>query len=224
MQYSEQKIKSINDYYMKTTLDFNKTILKLSNQVYTNERANEFFHQGFMRRYHLIYHCVHKIFSIYPPSRVIILSEDECNDITSFLHVIFINMYGATDNLAWIVNYEKELGLEEKQRKLISLFSKEISRFFNSDFNKYLCNNKEGGFKYWYDKYCIDFRHSLSHRIPLYVPPFGVDKEKGCLKHIMPLFVHSYFENSSFVFLLEQILCDFSLLTELINKFVDGFQ
>lgn len=224
MKYPEKRIKSINDYFQKVNQEFINTRLKLFEHSYKSERANEFFQHGFMRRYYLISHCIERIFEIYPPSRTEILKEEERGDITAFLQVIYINIYGAIDNLAWIVNFEKNIGLEKKEKGKINLFNKEINKYFTEDFNDYLKNNKEGGFKNWYDTFCKDFRHSLGHRIPLYVPPFGVDINNGYTKYVLPMFTHSYIEDSKKMFLHEQILCDFALLTEIINKFVIGFK
>ena len=84
-------------------------------------------------------------------------------------------MYGIVDNLALIINSEKELNLNCKK---VSLFNDKIQKFLKKDFIKYINNSRMGGFHKWCFELCSLFRHALGHRIPLYVPPAHVKNVK----------------------------------------------
>lgn len=90
---------------------------------------------------------------------------------TVYVNSIYINMFGALDNLAWTLHHEFNLVdkvTENKNRKRIGLFAKEwisalkkIDEKFAEDISK---------FEVWYDD-CKDFRDPSAHRLPLYCPP-----------------------------------------------------
>ena len=228
--------------------DFNIKFIKLSSIKYTNDRANEFLKHGFSRRLFMLLHCITRIFQIYPPERTKILSRHELLDIDAFIQTFVINLYGAIDNLAWIVNAERQLNLSKNK---ISLYNRQIQQYFTQEFKTYLNDIQNGYFKKWYEEYFKNFRHSLGHRIPLYVLPFGVEevekyneinieKSKALstfnlnkynkleemeeeLKHILPFYMHSFEEQSKTIILHPQLIVDFKTLMELTDNFFKGF-
>jgi len=248
MQYTEQQIQNLMSDFMQIKEACQNRCYKLSAIEFTDERANEFLKHGFLRRLSMIFHCITRVFQIYPPKRTKILDRYERLDIEAFIQTFMINLYGAIDNLAWIVNAEKQLNLSKNK---ISLYNKQIQQYFTQEFKTYLNDTQNGYFKKWYEEYFKNFRHSLGHRIPLYVPPFGVEEvekyneiniekskalstlnlnkydkleetEEG-LKHILPFYMHSFEEQSKTIILHPQLIVDFKTLMELTDNFFKGF-
>ena len=84
--------------------------------------------------------------------------------------------YGCLDNLAWIWVYEKDVKKEdgnELDPKWVGLGkgNTQVRSSFSKEFVAYLDNHQE-----WFD-HIKDFRDSLAHRIPLYIPPYIVTPE-----------------------------------------------
>lgn len=97
---------------------------------------------------------------------------------TLYINSIYINMFGALDNLAWALQHEFNLveGVtENKNRKKIGLFAQEWTKSLKQKDEKIIQDMDK--FKDWYEK-CTDFRDMAAHRMPLYCPPsiqFGED-------------------------------------------------
>ena len=245
MEYSEEQIEQLNNSFDNICKDFRERLLNVPAIFFKKERANEFFRHGFFRRFQMLFHCVERVFKIYPPDRKVVLDDDERFDLEAFIQIFTINLYGAIDNLAWIINEEYNLNLK---RFDINIFNKNIQSYFSKEFTDYINNNNVGGFKNWYDNHCKLFRHAVGHRIPLYVPPYRVsnvdryneiakqrinailnwefDKveelniEEKALEHILPLYVHSFSEKSPYVYIHPQLIADFRTLMELYDNFV----
>ena len=245
MEYSEEQIEQLNNSFDDIYETFKKKFFKIPEIFFNEKRADEFFKHGFFRRFQMLFHCIERVFEIYPPDRKIVLEDSERLDIEVYIQTFIINLYGAIDNLAWIINEEYNLNLSLLN---ITIFNKSIQSCFSKEFTDYINNDNVGGFKNWYDKHCKVFRHAVGHRIPLYVPPYGVsnidkyneiakqrinailnrdfDKvnelniEEKTLEHILPLYVHSFAENSPYVIIHSQLIADFRTLIELYDNFL----
>jgi len=78
-------------------------------------------------------------------------------------------VYGAIDNLAWVWVHER--GLDTKiHRNRVGFREKhtEVRTSFSQDFQDYLRKLDP-----WLT-YLVEYRDALAHRIPLYIPPGGV--------------------------------------------------
>ncbi len=248
MEYTKEQIEQLNNSFQDIEEKFRERFFNIPKITFKEKRANEFFRHGFFRRFQMLFHCVERVFEIYPPDRIRILEDEERFDLEAFIQTFTINLYGAIDNIAWIVNEEHKLGLNVLK---ITLYNKEFQKYFSKEFIDYIYNDKNGGFKNWYDKHCKSFRHALGHRIPLYIPPCGVnnidryqeigiqrqraileynfdkveelDKEEKSLEHILPLYVHSFEENSPYVYMHFQLIADFRTIIELYDNFLKYF-
>lgn len=248
MYYSQEQIVQLNESFKKLKDVYIQICVDFVSIKYNDERANEHFQHGLGRRFHTLYHCINRVFEIYPPDRTAVLNDEEHFDVEIFIQAFIINLYGIVDNLAWIVNFEKNLGLKNTK---VNLYDSQINKFFTEKFNSYLNNEDIHGFKEWYNKHCANFRHAIGHRIPLYVPPFGISKtnqyqkiydqriksiikrdynkailleeEEDALKHIVPLYLHSYGEKSPQVYIHPQLIADFNTIVELWENFLKGF-
>lgn len=82
-----------------------------------------------------------------------------------------IHVFGATDNLAWIWVCEKNIrraGGAEIAMGSIGIRKEVVRRSFTERFRGLLDERAQ-----WFT-YLESFRHSLAHRIPLYIPPYIV--------------------------------------------------
>ena len=100
---------------------------------------------------------------------------------TMHVNSIYIHMFGAFDNLAWVFQHEFNLlddVSEKKNRKKIGLFEKEWLSALKQIDENFVTDIKK--FKNWYDE-SKEFRDPSAHRLPLYCPPI-IQSEKDLLK------------------------------------------
>lgn len=163
MQYTEDQIEQLENAYQKAIWSYNDKILKYP-YIPWNDKAKEFLQQGFCRRLKTLKNCIENIYKIYPPNRSGLLEDEEIEAITINIQAFIFNLYGCIDNLCWVLLKEKQMDLDLSE---VSFYNKKVKRILPKSFKAYLSGDFK---KKWYDKYCKDFRHSLAHRIPLYVP------------------------------------------------------
>src|SRR4029079_8316843 len=84
-----------------------------------------------------------------------------------------INIYGVSDNLAWIYILEKGITLQPSR---VGLFNRETQKHLPQKVLDYL---RSKTIKEWHGKYAKDYRDALAHRIPLYVPPWTFTPAQG---------------------------------------------
>jgi hypothetical protein len=113
-----------------------------------------------------------------------------------------------------------------------------VRRSFSTEFQKYLT-----GLNDWFD-YLEGFRHALAHRVPLYIPPYLVPKDKEAayqsledrmkkadhaeyerlsaeqkaLATFVPCMTHSFKEETKPIVFHSQVLIDFLTVEELATK------
>jgi hypothetical protein len=175
--FSEKQLEQLRKDYALVTAKRVGLMGAFINRTYGDPRAKEFATHGFARRVKTLGKCMDNVFRILPPDRRDLPSMDEVTDATVSLQAFVLNIFGATDNLAWIWVREKGLtlgsgapipnvwvGLRKKPGYVRSTLS--------AEFQTYLT-----GLDDWFDMQ-ENFRHALAHRIPLYVPPYGVPEGK----------------------------------------------
>lgn len=135
----------------------------------SNEKAQKYLSFGYVIRLHSLIMSRNELFQL--------LKEDggeyNTNAIlyTVYVNSIYINMFGALDNLAWTLHHEFNLVeevTENKHRTRIGLFAKEWTYALKQKDQKIVEDINK--FKDWYDN-CKDFRDPSAHRLPLYCPP-----------------------------------------------------
>lgn len=161
-----QKIKSELEMVGKRYSQLISQLLKLSGNL-KQEKAKEYLFHGVMRRLRIIYRCINNIFTIFPIERETLLNRDELDDVMINLYAFFVNISGILDNLAWVFIHEKELANTLSQQQ-VGLFKKETKDKLSNEFHQYLDSVQVTT---WHNKYLKNYRDTLSHRIPLYVPP-----------------------------------------------------
>jgi hypothetical protein len=211
---------------------------------YIDERAREFAIQAFSRRLKTLVRCVENVFDIFPPDCVDLPTRDDLIDGAINIQTFVFNVFGSTDNLAWIWVREKNVTLENGspiQPRWVGLGERHdvVRRSFSAQFQMYL-----DGLNGWFAQ-LENFRHALAHRVPLYIPPHVVDRERldayealdaamsdalrrhdndehdrlaveqEALVEFRPIMTHSFGENADYVAFHRRILTDFNTIEEL---------
>lgn len=138
----------------------------------TSPRAQEYLKYGVGRRAKVIARTLETIFNVCPPDRVEVLESDERCDLEINLHAFVINVHGLLDNLAWVTIYERSPA-NLPPRNEVSLFKKAVQQHLPEPARDYLNKERIQG---WYTRYSREYRDALAHRIPLYVPPYSLDR------------------------------------------------
>ena len=146
-------------------------------RTFQSDRASEYARHGFCRRLGTLVRAIDQVFEALPPGREDIPERDEVVDATIAIQSFVLNTFGCLDNLAWIWVYEKDVrgedGKELNSRRVgLGKGNKQVRSSFSNQFRAYL-----DGRQNWFD-HLKNFRDSLAHRIPLYIPPYIVPPER----------------------------------------------
>jgi hypothetical protein len=181
------------------------------------------------------------------------LSEDDRADVGINLHAFVLNTFGVTDNLAWVFVHENGLLGSRKAGKIdkngVGLFQEATQTHLSRDLVTYLKSDRPQS---WHKNYLKVYRDALAHRIPLYVPPCGLNKEEAekyqlsakklgdfssleaisshdqareelsRLGRPLPWFAASAGEEGAPIILHAQVLVDFATIQEITGKFCDA--
>lgn len=206
--------------------------------------------QGVARRIGTLSRCIETVFSILPPNQTTPPEKDILTDASINIQAFVTNVSGCCDNLAWL--WVHECGVvqddgSELANGMVGLSKKykQVWRSFSLPFRDYLKSRDE-----WFE-HTKGFRDSLSHRIPLYIPPYVVDPDNGerygelesaawnallagdlekhdgllaeqdKLKFFRPWMSHSFAEASPMAVFHAQLLADFYTVEELGLKFLE---
>jgi hypothetical protein len=181
MAYTEDNLKEINEKYAEINHIHDKLLRQLMSfqQRLKNEKAREYLKQGVGRRLKTLTRCINNIFTIFPADRVEHLLPEYLTDVTINLHAFFINIAGLFDNLGWVFVYENDLlGKTEDgkiDKKGVGLFNRRTQDHLKIELKNYLNSDP---IKSWNEDYSKNYRDSLAHRIPLYVPPSVLNKSE----------------------------------------------
>lgn len=140
-------------------------------RAYKSDRAREYARHGFGRRLGTLVRAIDIVYEILPPEREDIPERDEVVEATIAIHAFVMNTFGCLDNLAWIWVFERDVkgkDGKELERKKVGLGSKIVRDSFTDGFREYVDSRQK-----WFD-HLKEFRDSLAHRIPLYIPPYVV--------------------------------------------------
>jgi hypothetical protein len=135
---------------------------------FTDIKAKEYAHHGFVRRIQTFARCIQNVFKIVPLGTAKIPSKARLYDAQINIQAAIGSAYGCVDNLAWVWVYERRIVIDRKQVGLRK-HNKKVRDTLSPELRAYL-DSLEG----WFD-YLVDYRDALAHRIPLYIPP-------GCVR------------------------------------------
>ena len=149
-----------------------------------SERALCYFVYGLSRRLQMIIENVRFFQETIQQNRKEPLSIDETTKASIHLNSLYVQLYGALDNIAWMFVYEKDIydedNIEQTNRKReVGLFNRsflknigEINPILN-EYREYLKIKKK-----WYLK-MSELRAPSTHRMPLYVIPSVLNNAEG---------------------------------------------
>ena len=247
MIFSQEDLEKLQRDYLAVCEKYQGLMVSYIARNYKNPLAQEYAKQGFSRRLKTLARCIDNIFEILPPDRIELPTSEELTDAAINIQAFVINVFGSTDNLAWIWVREKSItngdgspisnilvGLRENNKLVRGSFSPEFQEYLR-------------GLNGWFDN-LENFRHALAHRIPLYIPPYVVPEDKfaayqelgermteafnrqdfaeherlsteqEALATFIPYMTHSFEEEAKFVVFHAQLLADFHTIEELGQK------
>ena len=140
---------------------------------YKTERGAEFAKHGFCRRLETLVRSIDRVFELLPPAQEKIPERDVVVDAAIAIQAFTMNAFGCLDNIGWILVYEKDIKNSdgtELNPKDVGLGKKVVRKKLTREFQAYVDSKHK-----WFSN-LIEFRDSLAHRIPLYIPPYVVPK------------------------------------------------
>lgn len=175
--FSEMQLTKLHEHRQKLSAQLLKLNLHFQARSYKSERAKEYAVHGFGRRLGILVGAIDRVFTVLPPEREDIPCREELVDATIAIQAFVLNIVGCLDNVAWVWVCEtgvkgrdgsdlspKEIGLWKVHKKVRASLSRDFRAYLNSH-------------EPWFE-HIREFRDLLAHRIPLYIPPYGVEKSK----------------------------------------------
>ncbi len=169
---------------LQTTLLHRESLLRgetiKKSNVFTNQDARRHFQEGFVRRHYMLQSSRLFLEEHCSLDRQIPLSPYEATDCAIHVNAYYANLRGALDNLAWVLQSErnilKDVAEDERQnRQRCHLFDKTfINSLKNADFG---LGTAIEGFQRWAEG-LAELRDPACHRIPIYVPPSVITRQK----------------------------------------------
>lgn len=144
----------------------------------TSQSARYYMQFGAGRRFRMIWGAYRTIIYTAQAERDEPLVSDETQELTEALNLLYVNLRGVLDNLAWCVAHEnpEKMGFDledKKSRSKIGLYSKAFAK--NSKFSE--LNSDLAAHEEWYFA-VAEKRDPSVHRIPLAIPPAIVNDEE----------------------------------------------
>ena len=210
--YSERNLRKLDNEYHLVDRTYDDTLLKLAYlaATLTNEDAKEYVLQGAGRRLRILKCCIHNVFAMFPLTQERVLTDDEAAQLCIPVHAFLINTAGVADNLAWTFAKEKNAALKNTD---VGLHLSKTKDLLTPEFRHYL---EEEPISTWSKRYLKEYRDSLAHRIPLYIPPGETPDGKR-----LPVPVFRGSVKSDHVMMLHpQLLADFNTVAEIVEKFI----
>jgi hypothetical protein len=132
-----------------------------------SDQAKEYILYGVGRRLGMLAHSLTSLFAIAPPDREAPISSDEGHDLTRDLNVVYINIVGVIDNLAWSSLFERApTAVTQLPPAQVGLFSKALGQVPALRGLSDLVTP----YRSWFEELRAR-RDPAAHRIPLYLPP-----------------------------------------------------
>jgi hypothetical protein len=171
--FSEERAAELNVQHDEIYSEFRKLQERFILRNYKSERGAEFAKHGFCRRLETLVRTIDQVYELLPPEKAEIPHPEDVVDATIAIQGFTMNAFGCLENIAWIWLYEKDVKngngtvLDPKE---VGLGKKKLRKTLTQQFLDFVDGKKE-----WLGN-LIDFRDSLAHRIPLYIPPYVVSQ------------------------------------------------
>lgn len=171
MYFTEQQLQQLAEGYGELERKYLQIYEAFLTRRYVSDRGREFGQQGFARRLQSLKRCIERIYEILPPELDGHPHDDARHDAELIVQAFVFHIFGAADNLAWIWVCERDIRRAngaELAESAVGIRKEVVRRSFTARFRE-LLDQRAGWFEY-----LESFRHSLAHRIPLYIPPYIV--------------------------------------------------
>lgn len=247
MFFTEEQVADLHTGLEEAQANFRAIRTSYIAHQFRDPRAREFATHGFGRRLGHLIHSVERVFELLPPHLDEIPDRRITIEATTHIQAFVMNAFGCCDNLAWVWVSEKEVRRPNGGELLRSEVGfaphqRAVRASYHPEFVAYLDEIAQ-----WFEL-LKDFRDSLAHRIPLYVPPYVVDpndadayarlgeEAKEALRNgnlaeydellarqkglgsFCPIMTHSFTERAGSVIFHAQLLADFSTVHALAEK------
>jgi hypothetical protein len=172
--FSAERITELNVGRDEVRRQFRELQDSIFMRTYKTDRGAEFAKHGLCRRLDTLVRAIDRVYDLLPPEQEEIPSHDDVVDASIAIQAFVMNAFGCLDNIAWVLVYEKDIkgkGGVELDPKGVGLGKKEVRKRLSMEFSSLLDKHQD-----WLAN-LINFRDSLAHRIPLYVPPYTVPTE-----------------------------------------------
>jgi hypothetical protein len=175
MVYSEADIQELRRARLEVQQLLYDQMMRYQTVGLKDERAREFSVHGYLRRLLTLRECLDQVYDLIPPDSKFAQAKSEVAKATVFLQAFFVHLYGCIENLAWIWVCETGLlnasGTRLRHRNVgLRRANDQVRKSLSSNFVNLL-----DSFESWFS-YLENYRHSLAHRIPLYIPAHLVRK------------------------------------------------
>lgn len=198
MYFSDKDLEELRRRHRQVAWKCQRIVESYLTRNYKYSRAREYAWHGFSRRLKMLVRCIDNVFRILPPDRAELPTNDELSDATINIQAFVFNVFGSIDNLAWIWVRETDLTKEDGSPVPNSWVGLSKNNTFvrgslSTEFQEYLTELND-----WFD-HLDNFRHALAHRIPLYIPPYVVPKDKEAAHQQLGDRIAEAFRRSDFV-------------------------
>lgn len=172
--FSDQRVDELNDGQDEIRAQCADLREKLVSRTYKTKRGAEFAKHGLSRRLQTMARAIDQVYELLPPEQEEIPELETVIDATIAIQGFLMNAFGCLENIAWVLLHEKNIkkgnGTELGQHD-VGLGKRDFRKKLSPEFRAYLDGKKD-----WLGN-LIDFRDSLAHRIPVYIPPYAVPKD-----------------------------------------------
>jgi hypothetical protein len=247
--FDDDTLRQIAEAHAQISSKAQELVLAFVGRRYISDRAREYAHHGVARRISLLARSIDQIYERLPPNFGGIPKRDTLLDTTIFLQAFLFNAFGILDNLAlmWvnergIINSNgrdlppSKIGLTKDPKHAI------VRASLPACLQSYL-----DGLGRWL-AYLESYRHSLGHRVPLYIPPYAIgsgrraeyealdnvmndalrrgdlagyerlESKQIALAKFQPVMKHSFEDPTPPIAFHAQILADFATIEEVCQK------
>ena len=111
--YTNKDVLKLNDELVKLGKSYEEETFSWLN-IKLKPKASTYREHGLLRRLSMVIHSIERVYKICPPD-VIEIEKEELNDITIFIQASLLNINGALDNIAHLLNYELALELNKHE-------------------------------------------------------------------------------------------------------------
>ena len=239
--FTAERIAELNAGHEEVHRQFRELQGRFFLRTYKSERGAEYAKHGFCRRLETLVRTIDQVYELLPPEQDEIPAREDVVDAAIAIQAFTMNAFGCLENIAWIWLYEKDVRNgdgSELEPTDVGLGKKKLRKALTQQFRDYLDKKKD-----WLGN-LIEFRDSLAHRIPLFIPPHVVPEANAAkykefekakweeparsdpqeyekikveqlkLCQFMPGMTHSIFENAPEVEFHSQLLNDYVTIDE----------